>query len=216
MKILLLDSGLGVICFIKEIILQNKCNDYYIYMDDEYFPYGNKTKLQLKKRLKFLFNKIEKLNVDLVCICCNTLSEIYLKNKYKTKFKVKTILSINLKHLENKSILVTPSLKKRYLKDHRFIKSKLASYIEKEDNSLMIDEIKNLKVDTSLILGCTHYTLIKHLFKFYLKNDILSYECEFIARLKLSSRLSFFVLSRQESIIKKYFPNMVIYSYSFS
>ena len=40
MKILLLDSGLGLIPFINEIIKNDKKNSYFLFMDYENFPDG--------------------------------------------------------------------------------------------------------------------------------------------------------------------------------
>lgn len=147
MKILLLDSGIGIIPFVKEILKQKKGNEYYIFMDYEFFPYGNKSNNFLKNRLKVLLNKFNKLNIDLLLICCNTLSNIYIKGNYKVKYKVKDILSLNLKKLKNNYIIVTPNLKKSYQNDHRFIECNLAKKIEENDIIEIIKEIKNLNYE---------------------------------------------------------------------
>lgn len=42
MKIVFIDSGMGVLPFIKEILIQKKYNHYIFYLDEENFPYGNK------------------------------------------------------------------------------------------------------------------------------------------------------------------------------
>ena len=89
MNILLLDSGLGLIPFIKEIIKTNKKNTYYLYMDREYFPYGNKSRFQLKRRLQYLLRKFKRLKIDEIYICCNTLSKIYLDYKFPYPLKLK-------------------------------------------------------------------------------------------------------------------------------
>ena len=216
MKILLLDSGIGLIPFIKEIINQNKGNDYYFYMDHEFFPYGNKSKNFLKNRLKILLKKFEKLNIDLLLICCNTLSNIYLKHKYITPYKVKNIFSLNYKHLNNNSILVTPSLKKFYQKDHRFISCSLASKIENNDIYEIIQEIKSMKFNNKVILGCTHYPLVKSIFKHYLENEVLSYEDIFINQLEGGKSIRFFARDYEKNIINKYFPNFIINHYDLS
>ena len=213
MKILLLDSGLGLIPFVDEIIKMNKKNTYYLYMDKEYFPYGNKSHLNLKNRLKYLFNKFKKLNIDEVYILCNTLSKIYLESKIKTTFKVKTILELNLKMLSNSSILVTPLLKSFYKNDDRFISSNLASYIEDYDTINIINEIKKLKNINNLILGCTHYPLVKTFFNFYLNIDVKSYERLFVSRIISNGELIFYVRDVEEKIISKYFYKINIKKY---
>ena len=169
MKILLLDSGKGIIPFIKEILKQNKNNEYYLFMDHEGFPYGDKDELYLVNRLKYLLNEFNKLHIDLLLICCNTLSNIYLRNKIKTNYQIKTIFELNLANLHNNKILVTPSLKKFYINDNRFIACNLASSIENDNLTLSIQELKRLTfIKDKLILGCTHYPLIKDLFYKYL------------------------------------------------
>lgn len=209
MRIMLIDSGIGVVPFINEIIKQNKKNDYYIYMDHEYFPYGNKSENALYKRLKFLFKKFEYLNLDYLLICCNTLSKVYLNHHFETKFKIKTILELNLKHLHHKPILVTPLLKKLFSDDSRFISCELARYIEQQDTKKILLEIKSLHLPSKIILGCTHYPLIKNIFKHYNIKSI-SYESEFIAHLKQDATISFTMGEYEMKKILKYYPHLDI------
>lgn len=206
---MLLDSGIGVIPFINEIIKQNKKNDYYIFMDHEFFPYGSKSENALFKRLKYLFKKFESLNLDYLLICCNTLSKVYLNHHFKTNFKIKTILELNLKHLHRKNILVTPLLKKMFNDDSRFISCELAKYIEHQETKNILKEIKSLNLSPRIILGCTHYPLIKNIFAHY---DIkaISYESEFIAHLKQDMTLSFTMGEYEMKIILKYYPHLDI------
>lgn len=217
MKILLLDSGKGIIPFIKEILKQNKNNEYYLFMDHEGFPYGDKDELYLVNRLKYLLNEFNKLHIDLLLICCNTLSNIYLGNRIKTNYQIKTIFELNLANLHNNKILVTPSLKKFYINDNRFIACNLASSIENDNLTLSIQELKRLTfIKDKLILGCTHYPLIKDLFYKYLSCEIVSYESDFIAKIPTSSTRIFFGREYEIKIVKKYFPYLSIKTFSLS
>lgn len=217
MKILLLDSGKGIIPFIKEILKQNKNNEYYLFMDHEGFPYGDKDELYLVNRLKYLLNEFNKLHIDLLLICCNTLSNIYLRNRIKTNYQIKTIFELNLANLHNNKILVTPSLKKFYINDNRFIACNLASSIENDNLTLSIQELKRLTfIKDKLILGCTHYPLIKDLFYKYLPCEIVSYESDFIAKIPTSSTRIFFGREYEIKIVKKYFPYLSIKTFSLS
>lgn len=213
MKILLIDSGCGLIPFIHEIIKTNKKNEYYLFMDHEYFPYGEKTSSQLYHRLKKIFKSFEKMSLDLVLICCNTLSKVYKSKPIKSSFKVKTILDTNLKHLNNKTILVTPLLKTYYKNDQRFISTDLASYIERNDTKKIILELKRIPRTERLILGCTHYPLVKSLMNHY-HIKAISYENEFIDNLKQGSTLKFFAGEFERRLINKFFPNLFIENYS--
>lgn len=214
MRILLLDSGKGLIPFIKEILKIDKRNEYYLFMDYQFFPYGNKSQSQLKKRLEYLLKKFAKLNIDYLLICCNTLSNIYLSNHFSTPYKIKTILSLNLRHLKNNNILVTPSLKNYYQNDNRFISSQIAEYIEHDEIDKLIMAIKEIKSDKKLILGCTHYPLAKNLFNHYCPFEIVSYEEEFILKLPTSSMMSFYGREYERKIFLKYFPHLIINEYS--
>ena len=214
MKIMLFDSGIGLIPFIKEIIYLNKKNEYYLFMDHEYFPYGNKNERQLVKRLKYLLNKFETLNLDYLYICCNTMSNIYLHHKFKTSFKVKTIFELNYQHLNNKYMLVTPSLKKYYLNDKRFISCTLAPLIENFDTSNIILEIKNLSCDKKVILGCTHFPLIKYLFNHYASFDVISYENEFVKKFPTGKVMKFYGREYEILMIKKFFYDLSISYYN--
>ena len=119
--------------------------------------------------MKYLLNEFNKLHIDLLLICCNTLSNIYLRNKIKTNYQIKTIFELNLANLHNNKILVTPSLKKFYINDNRFIACNLASSIENDNLTLSIQELKRLTfIKDKLILGCTHYPLKIYFINIYL------------------------------------------------
>ena len=213
MKIMLFDSGIGLIPFIKEIIYLNKNNEYYLFMDHEFFPYGNKNEKQLFKRLKYLLNKFETLNIDYLYICCNTMSNIYLHHKIKTNYKIKTIFELNYQHLNNKNILVTPSLKKYYFDDERFISCSLAPLIEKFDTRNIILEIKKLSSSKKVILGCTHFPLIKYLFNHYASFEVVSYENEFVKKIPTGKIMKFYGREYEILMIKKFFYDLSISFY---
>ena len=79
MKICLYDSGLGVLPFIKLILRNNLANDYYIFLDQDNFPYGEKSEEELEDVLIKNLNEINKNKYDLIFILCNTMSFIYKK-----------------------------------------------------------------------------------------------------------------------------------------
>ena len=78
MRICLLDSGIGVVPFIKEIIKNDKRNDYIIFMDSSFFPYGDKSSNEMKEHILELISSLERLNIDVLLVCCNTLSYYFL------------------------------------------------------------------------------------------------------------------------------------------
>lgn len=213
MRVMLLDSGSGLIPFVKEIVRMDKRNTYYLFMDHEFFPYGEKSPRELRRRLRYLLKRFEHLDLDLLLICCNTLSNIYLRMQVKTSFRVKTILSLNLEHLNASHMLVTPNLKRFYKKDDRFVSCHLAESIEREDFKNLIEEIRSFSFEGKVILGCTHYPLAKNLFRHYCAFDTVSYENEFIAKLRQDHRMIFYGRDYEREIFRKYFPDMDILAY---
>ena len=200
MKICLYDSGLGVIPFIYQA-LKNKYNcSYYIYIDSKHFPYGNKDDKTLIKILSKNLKKLKKMNFDYLFICCNTMSRIYLENKYLHQFNVRTILQYNLKRTMDYKLLATSSLYKKYTKICSDGKN-LATLIENNDLRHIILQIKNL--DEEGILGCTHYHLIKDLLPFYNKN-YLSLENQIFENINFYSPLEIYARKKDIQILKKY------------
>lgn len=203
MKIGLVDSGSGVIPFIKSIIKLNKRNDYYIFIDTSFFPYGEKKEEELKERLKYIFSYFEKIGISELLICCNTLSYVYLNNKIESSFDVKTILEINLS--KNKKLLTTTYLAKKL---DSLNGGALASYIEGNLIKKIIDIIKSIN-EKEIILSCTHYPIIKSLFYIYNINAI-SYEDELIGLLPSSNSISINIEKKDYPLIRSYFKKISI------
>lgn len=198
MKICLYDSGIGVIPFLKVILKDKLYNDYYIYIDHQHFPYGEKSDSQLYNILKDNFKNLEKYNFDYIFICCNTMSRIYLMHKSDFTNKVRTILEVNLKDLKNYKLITTNNLSKALLS---ISGENLASYIENVDIIKIIKFIK--QINTPICLGCTHYHLIKDLLPFY-NVKFLSNEKKIFKNLQYSEQINIYVKLRDEEIIKKY------------
>lgn len=200
MKICLYDSGIGVIPFIYQA-LKNKYNaSFYIYIDSKNFPYGNKNDSQLVKILSKNLKKLNRYNFDYIFITCNTISRIYLENKYLHQVNVRTILEYNLKNRESCNLLATSSLSKNYTSICLDGKD-LATNIENDEIKEIIQKIKNIK--DKVVLGCTHYHLIKSLLPYYQKN-FLSFENEIFNNLLFDSSLQIYSRKKDLPILKKY------------
>src|SRR5437763_13269910 len=66
------DSGVGGLSILQEI---NRFlpNESFIYIADQaYFPYGEKSQQELENRVELLVRFLEKQNVKLIVIACNT------------------------------------------------------------------------------------------------------------------------------------------------
>ena len=203
MKIGLVDSGIGIIPFIKSIKKLNKKNEYYLFFDNTFFPYGNKTEIELLNRIRFIFDFYTSIKIDELLICCNTLSYIYLKYKPNSNFKVRTILEINI----NKNL---PLLTTTFLSDKlkTIDGSSLATYITNNNVKSIINLIKKIKED-EFVLSCTHYPLIKEIFSLYEKK-VYSFEDELIENLPIGIDMKFYILRKDLSLIRHYFPKLSI------
>lgn len=211
MKIGLVDSGRGVIPFVEEILMQNKINEYYIYIDSKNFPYGNKSSEELGVILVNIFSFFESKKIDLLLICCNTLSLVYSRVNIKTSFEVKSILLFNLKRLNGRKLLVTEYVYKK-LKDYPLINGKnLASAIEENSIKKQVKIIRSLRLKENIVLGCTHYSICLAIFqKEYPSLSFESYHKEFIYEIPSSKKRKFYVNKNGVEVFKKYLPLLSI------
>lgn len=195
-----LDSGIGGLPYLKH--LQKFANDASIVYiaDTKNFPYGEKKTSNLKKLALDLVTKVVKLfNPKLIVIACNTLSLASLKllrKRFTIPF-VGTVPAIKIaaKESKTKTVLIASkkTVKDKYTKaliekfsDHKkFILKAEQKLIKKIENGLFLkSELKAQKevkpiIDfciknnaDCLILGCTHFLLIKDAFEKVANNEI--------------------------------------------
>lgn len=187
-KIGILDSGIGGLSLLREILKLNFDAKYFYISDGENVPYGNKTQEFMLQRMRIMVNALISQKVDGIVIACNTATAETI-DKLREEFQIKFIgiepyiNYLNHSQSENIALILTEatfksdrfkSLVKRVDKENKvsiFPLKSLAMLIEKlkkepfENIRLqVIDELnflKDSKFDT-LILGCTHYPLIKN------------------------------------------------------
>lgn len=172
------DSGLGGITTLKESMKLLPNENYYYYADNLNNPYGNKTKKELWqyviKAIDYLIDK----ECKLIIVACNTISTNFMKeikDKYNDIDFIFALPLLNDKKIINKTLLLATlaTCESDYIK---FLKNdnlvihpciRLVHLIE-EGNELLIDKYLNdlhekYKNDNikSIIIGCTHYYLIK-------------------------------------------------------
>ena len=56
MNVMIYDTGIGLIPFLQKAIKKKKYNNYYLYMDEDVFPLGNKPKEYIVEHLKYILN----------------------------------------------------------------------------------------------------------------------------------------------------------------
>ena len=191
-KIGIFDSGIGGATVLKEI-LKILPNENYIYYSDSFNnPYGDKSKEELKEICKKIINILIQKNCKAIVIACNTASTLSkdLREEYKQipiiaiepaykmvhdyAFNEATLVMATKRTIESNkfnNLLKNYNNNKTYLlpcigladaieeadkeKIQEFMKKELAKYAGKVQN---------------VVIGCTHYALIKEEIKNTLGN----------------------------------------------
>ncbi len=228
MRIGLFDSGIGGLTVLKTLLKKYPNNEYIYYGDTLNIPYGDKAKEELlalaRENVKFLISK----KVDMIIVACGTVSSNCLDVlKKENNIPIISILEPIISYLNNcnyQNVLVMAThatinshIFKRmvYKNIYELETPKLVPIIESEDYTNLdsvlhtyLDEY-NGKID-ALVLGCTHYPIIKDKISSFIKSDILDMS-EFIeidngvlAGLEIYfSKLSNSVISNTKKILNK-------------
>lgn len=193
----IIDSGIGGLSILSEFMQRTESFNFFYISDESNVPYGGKSQAFMLERVQSMVDKLKEKNVDIIVLACNTLTvetisslrqsntiqfygiEPYINyiqsNTYDSSKTYGLILteatfaSEQFKKLRNKcdpkaQIKTTPlknlaqSIQK--LKVQKYSEVKVE--IEKE-----LRPLKEQNLDM-LILGCTHYPLIKNEIENYL------------------------------------------------
>ncbi len=189
------DSGVGGMTVLKELICKLP-NEKFIYLGDtKRFPYGSKSKEIIidltKKGIEFLI----KQDVKMVVIACGTatsqaLKEVtqiynipiigviepivdYLKNKNEKQIGViATAGTIRSKGWEQAITKTIPQAEVQSIACPLLAPMVEEGWYDNEIAQLVVKEyLKPLKKLDALILGCTHYPLLKNIIQNQIKSD---------------------------------------------
>lgn len=189
------DSGIGGVTVLKEIkkILPNE--NYIYYSDSKNNPYGDKEKEKIIEICDNILTKLLKEDCKAIVIACNTASAIssdYLRKKYKEipiiaiepaykmvydySYEKPTLIMATKGTIESEKFNL---LLKKYNNNKTYLLPciGLADKIEK-GNKEEIKEILKLELEQykgkvkNVVLGCTHYPLVKKEIKEILGDDI--------------------------------------------
>ena len=189
MKIGVFDSGIGGLTVLKRLIDKYPNNEYIYYGDTKNIPYGDKSIEELKILSRNIIDFLIKKEVDLIIIACGTISSnlaTYLKEKYN--IKIIDIISpvidyINKSKYDKIGVIATQATINSKIFSNKLNKKvkevacpKFVPLIESNN----LDELKNcfntyldnLKDCDLIVLGCTHYPIIKYEISKYLNNNI--------------------------------------------
>lgn len=197
LTIALFDSGIGGLSLLNPLL--SKIPARYLYFADTAFlPYGNKTVEQLTDRCAQIVKFLTQQEADIIICACHTLSTTVLPTLISTislpcissaqliidgikqESDIKTIGVIGTQ-ATIKSQYFSAQLKHQWPYVHTIERTcpLLASWIEERRDetalaqllSLYLQPIKQVRAD-ALIIGCTHYTHVRHLIKKCLGNQI--------------------------------------------
>lgn len=216
-KMGVIDSGVGGLSLVEEMFNKKFDIDCYYVCDKNNVPYGGKTQSFMFTQSCKMVEKLMDEDVFDILLACNTLT-VETIEKLREKYPKITFVGIEpyvnyLNHASDKqniALILTPatfaSSRFNYLKGKYDPRGEVAVYplpklaLEIEncyydskrglENMLQeLDELKNKDIKY-LILGCTHYPLIKKLISSYLNVQVVDPHSQVVEQLKKVCHLS--------------------------
>lgn len=204
MKIGIFDSGIGGLTVLKELLSAIPSADYVYLGDTARTPYGTKCQDTVIRYSIQCADFLLSNKIDLLVVACNTASSLAL-DALKAHINlpvfgtIESACGLALQHSDKKNIAVIgteATVKSGAYSRNLHSTSNKVSVFEKacplfvplveqgmfegeivdKIIALYLEEIKELSVDT-LILGCTHYPLLKRSITSYLGNGVAVVEC---------------------------------------
>ena len=184
------DSGVGGLNILETLAEEFK-NENFIYLaDEEFFPYGVKTKEELENRMTLITRKLDSMNVKAIIIACNTASANSHHCNKLINTKIIEIITATANYAKlishNNKIgvwatdaTITSNKYHEALNDIEMCypvkASDLVVLIEKnlinDTKSLVKNHLDEIKDADTLILGCTHFPLVSDVIKEF-NNDL--------------------------------------------
>jgi len=209
LRIGLFDSGIGGFSILRSLLETTPFADYFYVSDNAFAPYGPKSDEVITERSVVITELLLEMKVDIIVVACNTATAAsidFLRSKFPDVLfvGVEPYLNAYYKLPESKKVAVLTTVSTG--KSERFKKLKdrldpsgeitqvplenLAYNIEQfYAENILKNELENrIKVElspfqgkfTHVILGCTHYPLVKKTIEEVLKSECIS-PCPFVA-----------------------------------
>ena len=189
MRVGLFDSGIGGLTVLKSFMKYHPNNEYFYYGDTLNVPYGDKSIDELYDCVKTIIKYLKEKQVDIIVIACGTVSaNLYDRLKEELDIPIYSVISelpnyIKEKNYKKSLVMATSAsinshIYKRLL-DNEVVEvacPKLVPIIE-SGNYEELDEaldiyLKDKDGIDSLVLGCTHYPIIKEYIRNKVGNDV--------------------------------------------
>ncbi|PZT47958.1 glutamate racemase [Helicobacter valdiviensis] len=193
------DSGVGGLSVLKNLLETNKFQEIIYYGDTARVPYGTRSKEVIINYSLEALSFFEKFDLDLLVVACNTVSAYGLEAMQKSaKYPVVGVIEPGVLALQNKItnledkilILGTKATISSNLYQELLVKKGYKN-LEAKATSLFVPLVeegvfsgnllkecmeyyfKDLKTPEAIILGCTHFPLIREAISNYFNNEPL-------------------------------------------
>jgi glutamate racemase len=196
--LLFIDSGMGGISILKNFLSAKERTNIIFYADTKNFPYGEKDEKTIGDILYNIYTSIfSNYSISMIVIACNTASVTalkFLREKVKipiigtvpaikpasqqtknnrigiiateTTSRGKYLIDLVNKFASDKEVFIKPCQQLVTAAENVYSNDKLKNVFEKE-----LSELKKKDIDT-LVLGCTHYSLIKEEINNYFETKV--------------------------------------------
>jgi len=212
-KIGVLDSGVGGLSVLAELIKEIPCADYTFFGDTKNVPYGIKKPEEIFKFTKDILNFFLKKGINNVVFACNTTSAVAYDKlciEFKDNLKIFPLIQpcakyaiSNMNNGDTIAILATSATikSKKYNEEIAKINPKInvlgidcSGFVEIVENRLYEDKksielieskFKQIKKNNikRVVLGCTHYPYLEPIF------NKIAPECEFFNPAKCIAKI---------------------------
>ena len=189
MRIGVFDSGLGGINVLSCLIKKYPNNEYIYFGDTKNLPYGDKTKEELMKLASNAIDFLLTKNVDLIIIACGTISSnCYNELKEKYSIPLYDIVSPTIKYLEKCNLEKigvigtkrTIESKIFNIENKNILMKSTPSLVPIIENNTILENVDSIIKELScfnnydlLVLGCTHYPVLKNIIESNIKTKTL-------------------------------------------
>ncbi len=191
----IIDSGIGGVTIFREILKSIPKGRFIYYSDSINNPYGDKSKKEILDILDNVVTKLIDMGCTIIVIACNTASSIgvsYLREKYRKILFIATEPAYKMVHDYNPQGKTLVMATRGTIESEKFLELYhkydnhntillscigLAELIENnQDVRKYLNELlgKYKNID-NVVLGCTHYPLIKSEIKKIL-GDVIFYD----------------------------------------
>lgn len=177
----IIDSGIGGVTIFREILKSIPKGHFIYYSDSINNPYGDKSKKEILDILDNVVTKLIDMGCTIIVIACNTASSIgvsYLREKYRKILFIATVPAYKMVHDYNPQGKTLVMATRGTIESEKFLELYhkydnhntillscigLAELIENnQDVRKYLNELLGKYKDIdNVVLGCTHYPLIK-------------------------------------------------------